>query len=98
MAAIVDQYDPLIKHCDEDAPEFKLDIDCLAFCVIMCLIIWLMIKCVISATETVKIPIRLDYRLSRLIPINASVRFEHEGTKYEIVFENTDEAQSIESI
>ena len=99
MAAIADQYDPLIKRYEEETSACDgVDKDCVLFLVVVCVLIWLMIKCVISATETMKIPIKLDPRLSRLLPVNSSVKFEHEGTKYEIVFESMNEQQNVTNL
>ena len=87
MSAITDQYDPLIKpkvYEDHEPVNFVLFI-------VICLfiVIWLII--IGNNIKPITIPIKMNSVLSRVIPINSSILFEHEGTKYELIFEQANE-------
>ena len=87
---LADQYDPLIKHMKKDATtNYGISCDCVLGVAIICFILVYVLVLVLndSFSSPVKLPIRLNSVLSKIIPVNSSFIFEYEGTKYEIVLE-----------
>ena len=90
MTSLADQYDPLVKHMKKgDTMSHEFSCDCVLGVVIICFILVYVLILVMNNgfAEPVKLPIKLNSVLSKIIPVNSSFMFEFEGTKYEIVLE-----------
>ena len=90
---IADQYEPLIQTQKTNSIPQRIINGCLFPVVVMFALLALAVMCIFGNwCQPVKIPVKLDKRLTRLLPINSTVKFSHDGTDYELVFEPQDDS------